>query len=300
MTTFQQHSTLCSLRATSCRRFPIRPLALIIASLAASCVLPSEHAKLVDEVAELKGRMTETEHEARIAITNASCSNEVIDLMKVVAALCTKELLCTESEILSAISEADAGGRFLFLMHTQRSAAFYFPNPWNNKIQAHRLSKLLEKRELPRTKLLIVSNSTPRKTNQAHPGEDPAVNLASERAKIVIDHIKLVSERMHIADPRILPVQDQDMRVWIVPYLVEDADLARLGPNDLPPIGYYNIAPSKQKPAQQAQLKQAVLQSVFVYLIDCWPADPPAAAAAAQPPAASPQPATDKPADPKP
>lgn len=240
----------------------------------------------LQHVQQLESRLAEVETEAAMALANASCRPEVVELMKEVAKVCDKKLSCTDSLILSAISEADPEDRFLTLMKSQRSAAFYFPDPWSNSIHSDRLNKLISRRQLPRTKFLIVANSTPRKAKpQSQPqNDDPdvAVSQAQDRAINVVNKLR---ERARVLSSEpgraVLPVSEDDLRVWVVPYLVKQADLtsSQLPQDGVPPIGYADLIDPKlkQTPQQQQQrflkAQQAIMQSVWVFLIDCWPSE---------------------------
>jgi hypothetical protein len=249
---------------------PLLPLAAFCGLLPISCA--SDHLQCQKDIEILKNRLFEVEMETAMAMANARCGNEVSDLMRDVSALCVKDRWCTNSEILSAISDADSQGRFLLLMKTQRSAAFYFPNPWQNPVHLLRLGKIIGKRQLPRTKVLVVANTTARKPTKSGGSDAVAVEAARERVEEVVRQLKETSEKSHAADPRIPVIRDEDILVWLVPYLVQDTDLVHLTADGKPPVGYYNMTAGKQSLLQQ---RQAVLTSVWAYLIDCWPDPPP-------------------------
>ncbi|MBL9002952.1 MAG: hypothetical protein JNJ46_01830 [Myxococcales bacterium] len=249
-------------------------LLVVLASLAvplcSGCATLEALRRVEAQLAEALAQLEETKREAAMAIANASCGKEVSDLVKDVSALCVKGRWCEDSEIISAISDADPQGRFLLLMKTQRSAAFYFPNTWENPVHMHRLEKIISKRMLPRTKVLVVANTTARKPQKGGGSDDTAILAARDRVSEVIRQLKDTSKRLHGSDERIPLISDRDIRVWLVPYLVQDSELAHLTADGKPPVGYFNHSKGNQG---LQQMKQAVQLSVWVYLIDCWPTD---------------------------
>lgn len=248
----------------------IAVLASLAVPLCSGCATIEALRRVEAQLAEALAQFEETKREAAMAIANASCGKEVSDLVKDVSALCVKGRWCEDSEIISAISDADPQGRFLLLMKTQRSAAFYFPNTWDNPVHVHRLEKIISKRLLPRTKVLVVANTTARKPTKGGGSDETAVLAARDRVSDVIRQLQDTSKRLHGSDERIPVITDKDIRVWLVPYLVQDSELAHLTADSKPPIGYYNLSKGSQS---QQQIKQAVQLSVWVYLIDCWPTD---------------------------
>ena len=121
-----------------------------------------QYDQLYGELISIRTKLDEVSREADMALASATCSREVIELMQSVSKFCTDK--CTVNKLDIAISKVANDAGFLNLMKTQFHVAFYWSNPWGNADHVERLQKIIRKRQLSRTKVLIVANTTPRKT----------------------------------------------------------------------------------------------------------------------------------------
>lgn len=245
-----------------------------------NCVSTSQFEQLYGEVIAIRTKLDELGRETDMALASATCSKDVIELMQSVAKFCTDK--CTVNKLDIAISKVANDANFINLMKAQPGVAFYWSNPWGNASHIDRLQKIIRKRRLPRTKLLIVANTTPRKTKPTSATQEHDEPLTAEqdaaltRANETVEKLKEESAKLAQAESGVLGIREEDIIVWLVPYLRSEESIRNIPPDGRPPFGYpiSQGKPGTFSPKDTTIKQEMIYRSVWVYLINCWPRNP--------------------------